>query len=310
MGTKNILGLLLKLLVSGVILIYLFYYSGLVDAHKVISIVRQTRLSIFFFVFLLFLINVLITTKRWSLFLPDDMKYSRLVSLCFIGYFFSIFLPGRLGGDIVKTLYVFRDTGRGVSSIISVFLDRYMGISSIFVISFISFMGGYPYFRETKIELLVPGICGFFLFASLVLWTVNWGKIKGLNSFYAALMEYKTKKRLLAMGLLLSLVIQLTCIAGTYLISTAVGLTVPAIYFFIFVPIINAISAIPVTIAGLGVREAGFTALFGMFFTRLGVTPDQAVSISILTFAAMVLVNIIGGVEYVRIRKLPEEQGS
>jgi hypothetical protein len=32
---------------------------------------------------------------------------------------------------------VFRDTGRGVSSIISVFLDRYMGISSIFVISFI-----------------------------------------------------------------------------------------------------------------------------------------------------------------------------
>jgi uncharacterized membrane protein YbhN (UPF0104 family) len=121
-------------------------------------------------------------------------------------------------------------------------------------------------------------------------------------------MEYKTKKRLLATGLLLSMLIQLSCIAGTYLISIAVGLTVPAIYFFIFVPVINAVSAIPVTLAGLGVREAGFAALFGMFFTRLGVTSDQAVSISILTFAAMLLVNIIGGVEYVRIRKLPEKE--
>jgi uncharacterized membrane protein YbhN (UPF0104 family) len=132
--------------------------------------------------------------------------------------------------------------------------------------------------------------------------------MKSINPFYTSLMGYKIKKKILVKALILSLIIQAVSIMEVYLLSIAIGLSVPIIYFFIFVPIINAVSAIPVSISGLGVREAGFAALFNMFFLQLGVTSDHAVSLSLLIFAVMILVNLIGGIEYVRIRKLHENK--
>ncbi|MCK5511744.1 MAG: flippase-like domain-containing protein [Thermodesulfovibrionia bacterium] len=305
---KKILSLVLKLLISGILLIYLFYFSGIVNLQEVVKTLKQTRLSIFIVVYLICLSTVFISTKRWSLFLPGKTKYSRLVSLNFIGFFFNAFLPGRVGGEIARTFYVYKDIGNGSMSIASVFLDKYMGLSAIIGISLITVIGGYSYFKGTEIVWLIPVICSIFLIASFMFWRINWGKIKGISAFYTSLMEYKTKKRIVYYGLILSVIVQVISIIEVYLLSIAIGLVVPIIYFFIFVPIINAISAIPITISGLGLREVTFTTLFNLFFTRLGVTSNQAVSLSLLIFATMILVDLIGGIEYLRISKLPEKE--
>jgi uncharacterized membrane protein YbhN (UPF0104 family) len=304
---KKLLAITLKLLASGALLLYLFYFSGIVDIQEVIKTLKETRLSIFIYVFLIGICNVLITSKRWSLFLPEKIKYSRLVSLYFIGYFFNTFLPGRIGGDIIKSFYLYRDISEGGVTIMSVFIDRYLGLSAIIGISLIAFAGGYSYFKGTDIVWFIPVVCIVFLIASILFWNINWGKIRGMNAFYTHLSEYKKKKRLIYNGLLLSFIVQGLCTIEVYLLSIAIGLKVPIIYFLIFVPIINAISTIPVTIAGLGVREVSFTTLFNMFFIKLGVTSNQAVSLSLLTFATMILINLIGGIEYLRIGKLPEK---
>jgi uncharacterized membrane protein YbhN (UPF0104 family) len=241
------------------------------------------------------------------LFLPETIKYSRLLSLFFIGSFFNTFLPGRVGGDVIKTFYLYRDTGKGGISIASVFMDRYMGLCAMVVISLIAFTGGYSYIKGTEIVWIIPVAFGVFLIISFILWKVNWGKIRFLGAFYNPLMEYKMRERIIYNGLLLSLIVQVIGITEVYLLSLAIGLKVPVIYFFIFVPIINVISAIPISIAGLGVRETGFVALFKMVFSELGVTSDHAVSLSILLFIAMCLINLIGGIEYLRIKKLLRE---
>lgn len=301
---KRILSFILKLLISGALLLYLFYFSGVVDIQEVIKTLKQTRLSIFIIVFFICLSTVFISTKRWSLFLPKTMKYSRLFSLFFIGSFFNTFLPGLVGGEVIKTFYLYRDMGKGGTSIASVFMDRYMGFSAMIGISLIAFIGGYSHIKGTEIVWFIPILCSVFLIANFLLWKINWGKIKGLTAFYLPLMEYKTNRGIIYNGLLLSLIVQVIGITEVYLLSLAIGLKVPIIYFFIFVPIINVVSAIPISIAGLGIRETGFAALFNMVFTKVGVTSDQAVSISMLIFAVMCLVNLIGGVEYLRIRKL------
>ena len=302
---KKILSLVLKLLISSTLLIYLFYFSGIIDFQEVMKILQQTRLSIFILVFLICLSAVFVSTKRWSLFLPEKTKYSRLVSLNLISFFFNTFLPGRVGGEIVKTFYVYRDTGNANISIASVLIDRYMGFSAIIGISFITLIGGYSYFKDTEIVWLIPVIFSIFLIASFMFWRMNWEKIKGLGALYTSFMEYKAKKRIIYYGLILSVITQVMSIVEIYLLSVAIGLAVPIIYFFIFVPIINAISAIPITIAGLGLREVSFATLFNMFFMRLGVTSNQAVSLSLLIFVVMILINVIGGIEYIRMSKLP-----
>jgi uncharacterized membrane protein YbhN (UPF0104 family) len=216
-------------------------------------------------------------------------------------------MPGRVGGEIIKTMYLYKDIGKGNISIVSVLIEKYMGLSAMVGISFIAFISGYSYIEGTKIAWLIPIISSIFFIASIVFWNVNWGRIKGLGAFYIPFKDYKENKRIIYSGLLLSFLVQLISITEVYLLSIAIGLTVPITYFLIFVPIINAVSAIPVTIAGLGIRETGFAALFHMVFEKLGVTSDQAVSLSMLIFVTMILVNSIGGVEYLRIRKLPEK---
>lgn len=302
---KKILSFAVKLVVSGGILLYLFYFSD-INIQKVIATLKQTRLPVFFLAFFVYLCTIFISSKRWSLFLPEPMKYSRIVSLYFIGSFFNTFLPGLVGGDAVKAFYLYKDTGKGGASLVSVFMDRYMGLTAMIGLGIIAFIGGYSYIKGTDIVWMVPVLFGGFLLASLVLWKLNWGKIKILNMFYEPLMGFKSEAKIIIKALLLAFIIQIFGITSAYILSLSIGINIPIIYFFMFVPIISVVAAIPANLAGLGFREAGFVFLFT---TSAGlIIKEEAMSLSLLVFTIMCMANLIGGVEYVRIKKLPKKK--
>lgn len=298
---KKTLSFGLKLLVSATLL---YIFLSRVDINAVIKTLKQTEIPLFIAGFFIYISTIFISTKRWSLFLPQGLKYLKLVSLYFVGSFFNTFLPGLVGGDAVKAFYLYRHIGKGGLSLASVFMDRYMGLSAMGGIALIAFIGGYSYIRQTDIVWFITIFLCAFLVASFILWKVNWGKIKFLSSFYAPLMDYKTKKEIIFKGLLLGFVVQCIAIITVYVLSLSIGLKVPIIYFFMFLPVISVASAIPISVAGLGIREAGFVLLF----SKVGLTSAEALSLSLLVFTAMCGVNLIGGVEYLRIGKPPKRE--
>lgn len=300
---KRIISLALKLFISFSLILYLFYFSGTVDVYEVIKTLKQTRLSFFMIVFFIYLITVLVSAKRWSLFLPETVRYPRLLSLYFIGSFFNTFLPGLVGGDAVKAFYLHRDIGKAGLSLATVFMDRYMGLIAMAGIAIIASIGGYNYIKGTEIVWFILVFLGALFLGSLIFWKINWGKIKFLSSFYAPLMEYKRKKQIIYKGLLLGFIVQFMFITGVYILSRSIGLDASIVYFFIFIPIISVASTIPVSVGGLGIRETGFVILF----TKVGLTSAEALSLSLLVFTTMVLVNLIGGIEYLRIGKPAEK---
>lgn len=298
---KKTLSFGLKLLVSATLL---YIFLSRVDINAVTKTLKQTEIPLFIAGFFIYISTIFISTKRWSLFLPQGLKYLKLVSLYFVGSFFNTFLPGLVGGDAVKAFYLYRHIGKGGLSLASVFMDRYMGLSAMGGIALIAFIGGYSYIRQTDIVWFITIFLCAFLVASFILWKVNWGKIKFLSSFYAPLMDYKTKKEIIFKGLLLGFVVQCIAIITVYVLSLSIGLKVPIIYFFMFLPVISVASAIPISVAGLGIREAGFVLLF----SKVGLTSAEALSLSLLVFTAMCGVNLIGGVEYLRIGKPPKRE--
>lgn len=80
----------------------------------------------------------------------------------------------------------------------------------------------------------------------------------------------------------LSALLQLSLAACQYLLAIGLGLDTALATFVLIVPITNVIASLPVTINGLGMREAGYLVLLGM----AGVSKQQAVALSILYFAA------------------------
>ncbi|MBI4654900.1 MAG: flippase-like domain-containing protein [Nitrospirae bacterium] len=302
---KKILSFVLKLLVSAV---FLYFFLSRMDIHAVVDTLKQTKVPLFLLSFFVYLSLIFVSTKRWSLFLPEILKYSKLLSLYFIGSFFNTLIPGLVSGDAVKAYYLYRHTGKGSGgvSLASVFMDRYMGLAALVGIGFATFIIGYPHIKGTQILWLIPILVGGFLLASLILWKINWGKIKALSSFYAPLMEYKQRKEIIYKGLLLGFIIQLIGITCVYILSLSIGINVPIFYFFMFVPIINVVSSVPISFAGLGIREAGFVILFG----NIAVIKEEALSLSLLIFIVMCLVSLLGGIEYLRVGKPPEKEKS
>jgi uncharacterized membrane protein YbhN (UPF0104 family) len=83
-------------------------------------------------------------------------------------------------------------------------------------------------------------------------------------------------------------------IIAIYLIGASLNVSVPLVYYFIFCPLISIISLLPVSIAGIGVREGGFV----YFFTRVGASKPEALSIALLLFFEAICMALIGGILY------------
>jgi len=80
----------------------------------------------------------------------------------------------------------------------------------------------------------------------------------------------------------------------TYLVGLSLGLEVSLEYYFLSVPIIWLVTML-ISINGIGVREGGFV----LFFTAVGVSTADALLLSLLTFAQLLLIGLLGGVLFV-----------
>ncbi|MBI5809791.1 MAG: flippase-like domain-containing protein [Deltaproteobacteria bacterium] len=306
---KGILSLAVKIGVSGVILYFLFRNIG-------VSAIRSTAISVnpwaVVFAALLYIFTQGVSTYRWSLILRKDMdiSYLNLLSIYFIGMFFNNFLPTVVGGDIVKGYFLYRKSGRGDVSTASIFMDRYSGFAALIAITAVAVIMGYPLIRGTGLPFLFALLIGGFAVLSLVLWVgplhgwaMNimakvhfYGINKKIDTFYKILMGYKSRYGILVRIFICSLIVQGGVITGYYALGRGLGMDVGPGYFFLFIPLVTAVSMMPISLSGLGLREGAFIFLF----TRVGATKAQALTLSLMWFSITAIVSLIGGIEYIR----------
>ena len=108
----------------------------------------------------------------------------------------------------------------------------------------------------------------------------------GTSALYAALTPYLRAPRTLLATLVLSFLFQAIVITVVFLNARALGLTFPVAALAVFVPLISLGAMLPLSINGLGVRDALYLLLFG----RLGTPPDVAISLALLYLAVTIVV--------------------
>jgi len=294
---NKIIILLIKVLVSGGLLYAVVSKTGI---DRVLSTLRGINIPSFIFAVLIYMVTIYISTIRWRLLLHEKFGMKRLVSLYFIGSFFNHLLPGIIGGDAVKAYYLYRDTGRGSSAVASVFMDRYIGFTALMLVGLTAFPFGFSYFRGSYIEWVLPLIVLLFVAGSFFVFGLRIGRgIKLLSGFYDYFTLYKEKKTVIVKTLLLSLIIQTLVIFAVYVLSLGLKVDVPLLPLFIFIPVISTIASLPISISGIGVREASFVLLFGF----LGISPVQATAVSFAWFLSVATGSLPGLIEYLRYKK-------
>ena len=240
---------------------------------------------------------VLLKSLRWqALMLPQGIRYS--VSKAYMVYFGSIFVgfltPGRLG-EFVKAVHVKQDCdvpmGRAFSSVLA---DR------LFDLYMLLLVGGVALLTLTvgNIEVLALAMSGLSLTLPLVLFLndTTFGYLRRLGLRLGAvgqklfargswISEMRTGLRQLTWSWLLGAV-ALTVVAYAiffgqcYLLTLALGLQVNFVQVSFAVALGSLVTLLPISISGLGTREAVMIAYLG----TAGVPAEMALGFSLLVF--------------------------
>jgi uncharacterized membrane protein YbhN (UPF0104 family) len=206
-------------------------------------------------------------------------------------------MPGLVGGDAVKIYYLYRETGKGTQALASVFMDRYVGFTCLMTIGLLAFPFGLKYFQGTWIQWILPAIVLAFLTGSVTVLGLRLGKGIGfLQDFYDYFHSYRNRRDVLVKAFLLSAGVQVAIIISIYILAIGLGERIPLHMIFIFMPIIAALSAAPVSISGIGIREFSTVLLLG----TIGVSAEMATAISFAWFLSIAAGGLTGLYEYLR----------
>lgn len=289
--------------------VLVFYWT---DAGAVMGQLRQSRLELVLAGVALYMGGQALSAWRWQILLaPVQLQapYRRLVAFYFTGMFFNLFLPTIIGGDAVKALMLTRETGAPARATVSVFMERNVGLCSLVVVAIVAaaFAPPVSLFGVSLLTLSLLLAAGYvaanavlasplvYRLADRVVARTPMRRLRArAESLYEAIVPYRHARGVVLSALALSFVHQVVVIAVVFLNARALSLDVPFPAVAVFVPLVSLAGMVPVSVNGLGVREALYILLFG----RIGVPADTAVSLALLFLAVTFLASLPGGVAY------------
>jgi uncharacterized protein (TIRG00374 family) len=289
------------------LLIVLLLWS---DRDQLMAILTSLQIPLFIVSLGVYIGLQVICSYRWQQLLRAERiqeGFPRILRLYFEGMFFSLFLPTGVGGDLVRGYRLSRSYAPSVA-FASIFVERLIGFSVLLVVAAMGVALDATARQDPALVLVVLlGLGGIAfglgialdgrLVASLfrLLDRMRLHRLQGvLERFYQAVLQYRGHRQALLKAMALSLPVQGGLILICYLLAKAVGLQIPLAYFILFEPLVVLASMLPISLAGLGVREGMAVYLLG----KIGVAPAAALSVSLSFFLLVALGSLPGGVAY------------
>jgi hypothetical protein len=308
---KKVLVILLRLGISLLLLILLFKFNK-IDVHELLGDIKSADKWLLLVGFLIFFFIYLLGFLRWKMLLCAagiNIPVRRLIVSFSGGAFFSIFLPSTIGGDLVRTADLAGHTKKTKEVIATVFLDRlsgYIGLVIVVVLVLLldsSLLSDKIVLSSVVLIVAILVFVMFVLFNGFIYSKVNRflsapgaGKIKEMiKGLHHEIHIFRHKKKMIASNIALSFAVQVIAPVSVYFIALSLGVKVDFKYFLIFLPIIGAVTLLPVSLGGLGLREN----LFVVYFAKVGVVKQLAIAMSLLSFAFIVIYGALGGLIYV-----------
>ncbi len=257
---------------------------------------------------------------RWILHVQGlDIKFPRAFSITFIGMFFNAFMLGSTGGDVVKAWYVAHETHhKKAEAVATVVVDRLIGLLALFIITLI--MMGIFYHRvfdDPKLmwfSVVTLNVVLFTVLATVIgLWRGFADKFPGLRAWLQRLPRYDALRRMvdayrvyashpvvLTKTLLISFVVHFFSMLSIWCVGRGLGISsAKFLDYFLYLPIINSVTAVPITISGFGVREGMYIKMFH----EVGVAEPVALVMSLLGYLAALFWSIVGAFFYLTHRR-------
>jgi glycosyltransferase 2 family protein len=276
-----------------IILVYIIFTLDLEQIYSVVSNINP----LYSFLSLFAIIPVVILTNiQWQILLKKQrINVSFFYSLknIFIGYFYGFISPGGIGA-YTRALYLENESksplGKCLSNIVIFNTIDYLSLLLLGAIGAILISSIYPYLFAIIVIVIffIVALLLFFLkkeksknlflkiIQTRIFATVKDRLTESLDSFYEDLPRFKD----VLLPFIISIIGWVVRFAELFFISRLFLIDVPFVYFILIIAVANVIASIPITVYGLGTREASLISMFFIF----DVIPEKVLSLSLFWF--------------------------
>lgn len=228
------------------------------------------------------------------------LTYREIAACHWSGMFFNTFLPSNVGGDVVKGYLFAQRHGNAGPVVVSLLIDRTLNLGMLIAFGLFALF----------LELERPEWAGAFVAALLLLLAaapvfarsadkrlrrrprsgLTGNAVKLILPFVAL----ASQPRRFYATLLAAFASQFLKTWQNIFVALAFGLNIPALCVWYLIPVFGVVSALPVTIGGLGLREMVAQGLSG----PLKADNAELLTLSLAGYLMVVLVNLLGAVPF------------
>jgi len=304
----------LRILISAGLIAYLIIFrSGFKDFNNFVDILKTINIPLLIASASIHIFGIWISAFRWQILLKtQDIRISQgyLSSSFLIGTFFNNLLPTSIGGDIYRTIDIANKEKISIGKSASVIVvERFSGVISAATYAIIALFLGFRTVGKTSYVIPVIvffAVCIILLFIILNPSILRLNKVvdrikflsrtrEKLREIYHTFMSFKKYKLALISVLICSFALQFGVIGNYWLAARSLGINLSFESFIFIVPIVATIAMLPISIGGTGIRENSLVFLM----VALGAPSDKSTVCSLILFAMLIVLGIIGAVVYI-----------
>lgn len=304
-----------RLIIALLLLALLFYF---VDFRELLRALSNIRLIYIVYLALLSVVLIWLSCLKWQMFVRaagHETRVLQLMKYYTMSYFFNMFLPSSLGGDVARSVQLGHHLKSHKSVFAATFVERYTGflamnlIGVMFValgaratagveyailsVAFLTTLAGLVAFSESlsswSFSLFTRTLAFFGLGRTAAKLDSSFQKILAATAFA------RDDFPLFVKAMALSLAFHFFAVVNTYVAALAVGWHNAQFGgLCIVVPLVLLVSVAPITPSSVGVQEGAFLYLL----TKIGATHAQGLGVGVVLRLKNIVTACVGGLLY------------
>ncbi|RKY37090.1 MAG: hypothetical protein DRP78_01980 [Candidatus Omnitrophota bacterium] len=262
---------ILKFIFAGfiAILIFIVLFTK-IDPKEVLTVLLSADIKLLIFAVIISVTaNIFLATNKWRIILKElgcSILFKESLMIMCGSNPVKFILPFK-SGEMIKAIYLQRMGKLSFQyGVISIILDKVLNFLGLLLLLCI----GLIFYRIDSFNQSVTAssVFGALFLCSICPQYFSIDKFRGIGAkgyssikqMVSALGKISSKQK--GKLFLYSMIIQFSGLINAYISFKAVGVTLPFVGILVFIPIVIVLSNIPITIFGLGTREALIVFLF------------------------------------------------
>ena len=291
-----------KILISILLMCLLLRNINFEEFKTIITTISIKTVLIAIFIYVT---SVVINAIKWHALLHE----TRLIFLIFLSFrsqLYSTILPGQLFGEASK-LTLWKNKGQDMMKVTaSIIFDKITGMIGQVLLAIIGFsfsdigreMNSARYFGGLGlIFVMLVLISGEKHVALLLTKMISFVRMRQprlgvkLDDLYSAWRTFSIDKIVLGKSVFWGMANQFMGIVMIWYVASSMSLTVKIIDFCWIMPMLSFVLLIPISFAGIGLRDASLSSMLSIY----GVIPGKSIVISSMLLLGQIVSSIIGG---------------